>query len=113
MSKKVPLWFLFRILALSVVEDVRRGGTSGVTVDGVCEMVPNRDGFCSICSCDLEFEGYVSWCLCQFTLERIDNSRGHDTETLRLSCFAFSGAEKVSRRRGCRAGRFYVPMRDV
>ena len=47
-------------------EDARRGGTSGVTVDGVCEMVPNRDGFCSICSCDMEFEGYVSLCLCQF-----------------------------------------------
>ena len=46
-------------------------------------------------------------------VDRVDNSRGHDAETLRLSCFPYGGAEKVSRRRGCRAGRFYVSTREM
>ena len=90
-------------------EDVRRGRTSDVTVDEVCEMVENHDGLCSICSCEMVFEGYAAWCLYQFTLDRIDNSRGHDHDNLRLSCFAcnsFRGrAEKITCLRGCHAGR--------
>ena len=93
-------------------EDVRRGRTSDVTVDEVCEMVENHDGFCSICSCAMVFEGYAAWCLYQFTLDRIDNSRGHDHDNLRLSCFAcdsFRGrADKITCLRGCHAGRSLI-----
>ena len=90
-------------------EDVRRGRTSSVTVDEVCEMVKYHNGWCSLCSCDMMFEGYAPWCLYQFTLDRHVNSRGHDIDNLRISCFAcnsFPGrAEKVTCLRGCHVGR--------
>ena len=71
----------------AVWEDVQKYGHSDLKIAGAREVIVNSSGRCENCESQLLFDQWSPWCLNQFTLDRVDLSRPHAVDNMRLLCY--------------------------
>jgi hypothetical protein len=56
-------------------------------VETVARLINKQDSMCYVCGDKVIFEESEPYCLYQFTLDRIDNSKPHNKDNVLLSCY--------------------------
>ena len=67
--------------------DKKRGLDFKLSINECIQLVNKTDSKCPECECEMLFEDYKPWCLYQFSLDKIDNEKGHVIENLRIICY--------------------------
>ena len=78
------------------------GGTA--SAQELLQVAEAADDQCELCGCTMLFENYKPWCQYQFSFDRLDNSRGHSVENVRVICYACNadgGSALVRETKGC------------
>ena len=52
------------------------------------KLVEECSGICEMCNCEMLFVDYTPHCLYQFSFDRLDESRPHTPDNLRIICFS-------------------------
>ena len=71
----------------AVWEDKRKYKTSNLKIAGARKVIEGSSGRCENCGCELLFDGWLPWCLHQFSLDRVDLTQPHGEENMRLLCY--------------------------
>ena len=71
----------------AVWEDKRKYGLSALTTPAARKVVEDCTGRCDNCDCELLFNGWQPWCLHQFSLDRVDLTKPHGPENMRVLCY--------------------------
>jgi len=72
----------------AVWEDKRKYGLSALTTPAARKVVEDCTGRCDNCDCELLFNGWQPWCLHQFSLDRVDLTKPHGPENMRVLCYS-------------------------
>ena len=67
--------------------DKKLGLDFKLSVHECIQLIKETDSKCPECNCEMLFEEYKPWCLYQFSLDKIDNEKGHAIENLRIICY--------------------------
>ena len=81
----------------SIWEDKRKYGFSLLTTETARRVVEESSGECENCRCELLFDGWQPWCLHQFSLDRMDLTKPHGPNNMRVLCYSCN-AQIASRR---------------
>ena len=80
-------------------------GLETITMKDACKLIDDlKSDICCMCNCKMEFT-YKSWCVYQFSFDRIDERKIHAITNLQIICFNCNssgyGSVKSSCSRGC------------
>lgn len=68
-----------------------------ITPTQCIKLVEESDGSCKMCNCEMLFVDYTPHCLYQFTFDRLDESRPHTVDNLRIICYSCNSTGNVSK----------------
>ena len=71
----------------AVRDDTRKYGFAKLKIADARAVVQGSDGRCENCGCELVFDNWHAWCLHQYTLDRVDLTRPHSVDNLRILCY--------------------------
>ena len=75
-------------------QGVRQPGCIMLRTAEILQMIQDNGPVCKGCNCTLLFNGYKKWCLFQYTLDRIDTTKAHTIDNIRVRCFACNSARR-------------------
>ena len=79
---------IIRKISTYIDKDVKRFGRKGnVSFEDIDELLKRQDCKCYVCDDMLLTKHFMSRCLYQLSIDRIDNNKPHDRDNVLLSCY--------------------------